>query len=205
MNSKLIKNEKNHSLELTNVSDLMEKQSVRATFKLSTELIQTLSILSAQLGIKQKSLFDHLMEDSHSLSEIALRAKADQPDKKNRIQKTFVISRKSLTSLDKISKKYDTPRDDLVEYSIQRLFPILIEEHRKQHKREDAFSKLSDHFNRGNKLLVEMRRLLGKEDPIYKSFDSLFSLYGDAYNDIENFIKKGKRISELPVDKFDHL
>ena len=82
MNSKLIQNEKNHSLDLTNVSDLMEKQSVRTTFKLSSELIETLRILSSQLGIKQKSLFDLLLEDTASLNEIAERTKPDQLDKK---------------------------------------------------------------------------------------------------------------------------
>ena len=205
MNPKLMKNEKNHSLDLTNVSDLMEKQSVRATFKLSTELIETLRILSSQLGIKQKSLFDLLLEDTVSLNEIAERTKPDQLDKKNRVQKTFVISRKSVTTLDRISKQYDMPRDDLVEYSIQRLFPILLEERRKQLSREKAFIKIVDHFSRGNQMLDEIRNLLGKEDPIYKSVDSILSLYDDVHKYIENFIKKGKKIADLSVDKFNQL
>jgi len=38
------------------LDDLLGKKSVRATFKLRPEAIEMLSILSAQLGIKQKSL-----------------------------------------------------------------------------------------------------------------------------------------------------
>ncbi len=193
---------KDFSLQLTDASDLMEKKSVRATFKLSTEFIEALSILSSQLGIKQKSLFDHLMEDTESLREIARRAKPGQLDKKGRVQKTFVISKKSLSSLETISKKFDASRDDLVEYSIQRLLPILVEERRKQFKREEAFSKIAEHFNQGNGLLDEIERLLGKEDPIYKSIESIFSLYSNAYTHIESFVEKGKRIADLPMEKF---
>ena len=39
--------------------ELRGRQSVRATFRLSEACIDAISILSAQLGIKQKSIFDH--------------------------------------------------------------------------------------------------------------------------------------------------
>jgi len=44
---------------------------VRATFRLSEDCIDAISILSAQLGIKQKSVFDHLMEDVQILKNMA--------------------------------------------------------------------------------------------------------------------------------------
>ncbi len=42
--------------------DLQGRQSVRATFRLSEACIDAISILSAQMGIKQKSIFDHLLK-----------------------------------------------------------------------------------------------------------------------------------------------
>ena len=51
--------------------DLRGRQSVRATFRLSEDGIDAISILSAQLGIKQKSVFDHLMEDVQILKNMA--------------------------------------------------------------------------------------------------------------------------------------
>ena len=51
--------------------DLRGRQSVRATFRLSEECISAISILSTQLGIKQKSVFDHLMEDAQVLKNVA--------------------------------------------------------------------------------------------------------------------------------------
>ena len=52
------------SLPKTFTSDLRGRQSVRATFKLSEGCIEAISIVAAHLGIKQKSLFDHLVEDA---------------------------------------------------------------------------------------------------------------------------------------------
>ena len=51
--------------------DLRGRQSVRATFKLSPGAIEALSVVAAHLGIKQKSIFDHLIEDAQSLMLIA--------------------------------------------------------------------------------------------------------------------------------------
>ena len=194
--------EKDDSLELTDPSDLMEKQSVRATFRLSVEFIEALSILSAQLGIKQKSLFDHLMEDAEKLRAIAGKAQPDQLEKKGRIQKTFVMSRKSLSALDAVSKDYAASRDDLVEYSILRLLPILRKELSKQNQRERALNRISGHFQQSAALLEEVSDLVGPDDPIYRSLHSVFSAYEDALENIERFVKSGKRISDLSMEKF---
>ena len=77
-------------------SGLRGRQSVRATFKLSSGCIAAISIVAAQLGIKQKSLFDHLAQDSDSLNAIAREVQNARLRAENRIQKTYVISRKSL-------------------------------------------------------------------------------------------------------------
>lgn len=61
--------------------DLMGKKSVRAAFKLRPEAAETLSVLAAQLGIKQKSLLDSLMEDEDALRAIAESLPADNPGK----------------------------------------------------------------------------------------------------------------------------
>jgi uncharacterized protein (UPF0147 family) len=101
--------------------DLRGWQSVRATFRLSEDCIDAISILSAQLGIKQKSVFDHLMEDIQVLKNMASKLENTEFDRHDRVQKTFVISRRSLSFLDTISSTHNAPRDALVEYSVRRL------------------------------------------------------------------------------------
>lgn len=191
------------SLLLTNASDLLGRQSVRATFKLSAEFIDAVSILATQLGIKQKSLFDHLMEDVESLRAIASRMESDKKSKNDRIQKTFVISKKSLLSLEAVSKKFAASRDDIVEYSIKRLFPILSTERQKQERREDALEKISKHFHDSKKLLDYVKELVGKDDPVYTSMEAAFNSYENTHETIKQFVSKGKRITELSIEKFE--
>ena len=203
MRNKLKTSKKEFSLPQTSAADLMGKQSVRATFRLSVECINAISILSAQLGIKQKSLFDHLMEDADSLISIARETESVMLDKENRTQKTFVISKKSLSLLDTISKRFNSSRDDMVKVSVRRLLPIIAKERQKQDKRERLSSKISDHFNAGMTLLDEIKRQLGKEDLIYKAMDAVIETYKKAYSAIGSFIEKGKRIEDFPLEKFD--
>jgi len=106
-------------------SDLRGKQSVRATFKLTEKSIHAINIVSVHLGIKQKSLFDHLIEDKKCLKLIAGGIEDEVFFKLNRIQKTYVLSRRTLLSLDQTAKNFNAPRDALVEYSIQRLIPVI--------------------------------------------------------------------------------
>ena len=190
------------SIELTDASDLMERQSVRATFRLSSEFIDALRALSTQLGIKQKSLFDHLMEDRESLRAIADRLQPNQLDKTTRIQKTFVISKKSLNALDIVSRNSAASRDDLVEYSIQRLLPILRDERKKQNRREAALEKIASHFTETSDLLDDVMAIVGEDDPIYKSMESVFAAYENAVDQMASQVNSGKRITNLHMEKF---
>ena len=94
----------NISLPLPSAEDLRGRQSVRATFKLSARAIDALSIVAVHLGIKQKSLFDQLIEDAGSLSHIAREIESDDFATLERVQKTYVISRRTLRSLEDISR-----------------------------------------------------------------------------------------------------
>jgi hypothetical protein len=132
------------SLPLPSADDLRGRQSVRATFKLSSRAIEALSIVAVHLGIKQKSLFDQLIEDAGSLNLIAREIESEDFHTLERVQKTFVISRRTLISLEEISRKFNAPRDALVEYSIQRLLPVIAKERAKHRKRKEILQDIND-------------------------------------------------------------
>jgi hypothetical protein len=188
------------SMPRTFASDLRGRQSVRATFKLTEGCIDAISIVAAHLGIKQKSLFDHLVEDTSSLSSIAREIQHVKLAKQARIQKTFVISRRSLSSLERISKNYDAPRDALVEYFVKRLLPIIANEREKHNKRKKMLGEIENHFKDGKKLLKKMRDSLGVDDPIYQKLEPVMMVYEKAYNNIDFFIEKGKSIEDFHLD-----
>jgi len=177
--------------------DLRGRQSVRATFRLSEACIDAISILSAQLGIKQKSVFDHLMEDAQILKNMARELENTEFDRHERIQKTFVISRRSLSYLDLISSEHNAPRDALVEYSVRRLLPIIAKERKKHEKRKDLLAEIADHFEKGHRLLSNAEDMLGTDDPIVNKLQTAMSVYKHALDDITGFIEKGKIIEKF--------
>jgi uncharacterized protein (UPF0147 family) len=180
--------------------DLRGRQSVRATFRLSEACIDAISILSAQLGIKQKSIFDHLMENAQVLKNMARELENTQFDRHQRIQKTFVISRRSLSFLDMISSEHNAPRDALVEYSVRRLLPIIARERKKHEKRKDLLAEISDHFAKGEKLLSKAEEMLGTDDPVVTKLRTAMSVYKNALDDIANFIERGKIIEKFRAE-----
>ena len=196
------KNEKKQSdmrISISNASTmaLRGRQSVRATFRLSEACIDAISILSAQLGIKQKSVFDHLMEDAQILKDLASELENSEIDRHERIQKTFVISRRSLSFLDTISSEYDAPRDALVETSVRRLLPIIANERKKHEKRKVILAEISNHFEKGRKLLSKAEEMLGTDDPIVNNLKTAMSVYKNVLDDITGFIEKGKIIEKF--------
>ena len=185
------------SVSRPSTMDLRGRQSVRATFRLSEACIDAITILSAQLGIKQKSVFDHLMEDAQVLKNVARELEDTQFDRHGRIQKTFVISRRSLSFLDMISSKHNAPRDALVEYSVRRLLPIIADERKKHEKRKELLGEISNHFNDGETLLSKAEELLGGDDLIVNKLQIAMSVYQNVLDEITNFIERGKIIERF--------
>lgn len=178
-------------------ADLRGKQSVRATFKLTEKAIEMISIVAAQLGIKQKSLFDHLIEDTHYLNSIAREIQLSEFIKQVRIQKTYVISRKTLCCLEDASKNFSAPRDALVEYSIQRLLPIIAEEREKHLNRKEILNEITEYLQQGDKILRKSREVLGEQDPVYDQFKTAMTVCHNAHCNINSFVEKGKIIEDF--------
>ena len=187
----------NISLPLPSAEDLRGRQSVRATFKLSTRAIDALSIVAVHLGIKQKSLFDQLIEDAGSLSHIAREIESDDFSSLERVQKTYVISRKTLRSLEEISREFDAPRDALVEYSIQRLLPVIAREREKHQKRKEILQDINTHFEQGLKILNKTRELLGENDPVYSKLEAAMGACMHARDNIDQFVERCEIIEEF--------
>ena len=186
-------NDLNYETE-TPAFDLRGRQSVRATFRLSEACIDAISILSAHLGIKQKSVFDFLMEDTKLLNEIAKELEDSRFIRRHRVQKTFVISRKSLSSLEKISSDFNASRDALVENSVHRLMPVIAREREKHRIRKEILNLIMDHHQKGKMILEQAVSLLGPEDMISYRFQSVMTTYQNAFTTMASFIERGKLI-----------
>ena len=115
----------------------------------------------------------------------------------SRIQKTFVISRRTLSSLDEISRQFQAPRDALVEYSIQRLLPVINRERKKHHQRKQVLDAVNGHLEEGLRLLEKAKSLLGETDPVSARLAVAMSAYLNAQRAIEAYIEKGSGIEDF--------
>jgi hypothetical protein len=156
-----------------------------------------MSAVSIHLGIKQKSLFDHLVDDIKALEVIAREVQTTKFDEPSRVQKTFVLSRRTLNSLELASVNFQTPRDALVEYSIQRLMPVITKEKEKHQKRKSLLSRINGFLESGEQIMREAREWLGEEDPVFDELARAMTVLLNARDDIAAFIDKGKIIERL--------
>jgi hypothetical protein len=178
-------------------AELRGRQSVRATFKLTERAIDAISVLSVHLGIKQKSLFDHLLADLDSLRVIAQRAQRMETEPAKRVQKTFVISRNTLSCLEKVSRNSDTPRDVLVEFSVQRLLPLIEQEREKHRRRFEILKEVGEYLNIGEKLVLKARKALGEDDYLSAELASALEGLRSAHAHMLSLLERGKGIEDF--------
>lgn len=184
-------------LSETYSSDLRGRQSVRTTFKLTPRSIDALSLLAGQLGIKQKSIFDHLVDDTRALRALAREIDKGEAMAENRVAKTYVISRKTLENLEQVCKRYQTPRDALVEFSIERILPLIQEEKKKHDSRKKLSDRLDQFLRESRALLKEADRLLDPDDPVFEQIYQVARSVQTGYDEINDVIDRGKRLEEF--------
>ncbi len=174
------------------IDALKDKQSVRATFTLSTHTIHLLSTVANQLGVKQKSVFDHLVENKHLLGKIAGEARNYHPTQQKRKQKTFVLSKNSLKSLNAFAREYELPRNVLVEVSLKQLHPVIEEEKQKNENRKMLLKEMDEVRLLTIQLIEKSRLLVGEDDETSRNLDHIKYLYEKQIDELKKTIEKGK-------------
>jgi len=172
-------------------------QSVRATFTLPKQTINLLSTVANQLGVKQKSIFDHLVEDKSILDQIADEAQNYQPKRNQRKQKTFVLSRNCLSAIETFAREYKLPRDVLVEISIKQLHPVIAQEKQRHENRKTLLKEMEDFQELGCQLMEKTKRLVGEDEDIFRKLEYVFNLYDKNITDLKTSIEKGKCMEEF--------
>lgn len=172
--------------------NLRGKQSVRATFKISQKAIDAIGLVAVHMGIKQKSLFDHIIEDLEALDTLARTIQIRQFRQIQRKQKTYVLSRKTIDALEAISEAYGMPRDALVEYSVQKLESIISSEKLKHAERKTLNKEMTEHFDRGRAFYEKAAAVLGEDDPFCRRLEKALLACRKTEEDINEFLEKSK-------------
>ncbi|MEW5910466.1 MAG: hypothetical protein AB1659_11740, partial [Thermodesulfobacteriota bacterium] len=95
------------------------------------------------------------------------------------------------------STMYNTSRDALVEYSVQRLMPIISREREKHHIRKEILKQMDEHLRKGKAILKEIGLLIGNEDMMFNRFESVMHAYQNAYDTMASFIERGMQIENF--------
>ncbi len=183
-------------MDKLSIDTLRGRQSVRVTFQLSAEVIELLRVMALQLGIKQKTLFEHIIEKKEILEHLA-KHQAIESSPGERRQKTFVVSRDTLAILEHLTKQYQVPRNVLVEVSILRLLPILAVEKQKHKQREVLLKEMAGQVDHGQKILQMAEKLVGREDQVYKKIADAVASCCEAYSEINSMVERGRRMEDL--------
>jgi len=187
------------SIPKASASELRGRQSIRATFKLSSRCVDAIQILGSHLRLKPKSLFDHLVQENTTLETIASEIINSPADNTSKIAKTYVISRDAAEILDTVAAKRKISRDDLVEISIGHLIPLIQKEQVRHESRKMLLKKMEDGLYREKRLLQEMISGLGESDPMCSRMQNAVSSYEKMVLEMAEFIKKGKSIEKFTV------
>ncbi|MBU0971650.1 MAG: hypothetical protein KKC20_13430 [Proteobacteria bacterium] len=179
------------------IFNLRGKQSVRATFKLSQKAIDSIGLVAIHLGIKQKSLFDHIIEDMAALDDLAKTIRIRQFNKISRRQKTFVLSRKTIDALSAISEAYGMPRDALVEYSVKKLESVIMAEKLRHIERKKLYHQMTTHFLAGEALYKNATGILGKDDPFCQRFEKSVAMARKTTQEVDEFLEKSKVLEDF--------
>ncbi len=185
---------KSENLEL-NSRQLRGKQSVRATFRLTSQMIDLLKIAANHLGVQQKSLIDELVNSREILDQVVSGSSGIERTDVLKRQKTFVLSRNTLDLLDEISAKYDIPRDHLVELCISRLVPFVASEQKKHQQRQRLLKDIERYLVDGDDLLKKADEMLGKDDRFRIKLEKIVRHTERHVTEMRRFVKNKENFS----------
>ena len=169
---------------------LKGKQSVRATFRLSDQMIDLLKVAANHLEVQQKSLIDELVQNREILDRVANEGQEMVQESKQRRQKTFVLSRNALTLLDDISDEHDLTRDQLVELCISRLIPFVDAEKEKHKQRRLLIKEVNQFLADGKSLLDKADSLLGADDRFRVKLEKIVNYTERNIKELRQYVKE---------------
>lgn len=181
-------NQKELELQV-NPDELIAKQSVRTTFKLTEKTINLLKVAAKHLGIKQKTLLDQLLEDKKALDLLADDAKTYSRNENRCRSKTLVLSRKALDQIETVSSYREIPRDFLVELSVARLASYVTSLAKTHEKRELLMEELDQHNIQLHDLFNKAGKILKKDDAFWVRLKNLTDRTKKQVEEIRKTVK----------------
>lgn len=183
-----------------NPGDLSDRQSVRTTFRFSEQALEALGWLSERYGLSMKDVLHFALDALHSSLEQLINLEQGEQIKKveirsvddKTIRRTVVITRKTLTLLNKLSKQYNiTRRDDLINRAIMftKVLTCATDESKIKAYRE-AYKLIDNIYLEAGGIESKLRELLGDDNHIVSEFEMGVTVIMGAHIKITEDIEK---------------
>lgn len=183
--------------EMKTKSRLTRRESKRTTFKLSKKALGDLDWMGETYKVSIKEVFDAICANDNIVDVVVDFIKErDEKNPKQQIRKTFVISNKSLSFLNRKSNEEKITRDSLVEYLIlynKLVFEKILKDEKKNE--EKALELISEFRSAAEKVQKQLAVLLSEDNPIISRFDMISIIVENLHDEVESKISKG-----TPVD-----
>lgn len=140
----------------------------RTTFNLTKKTVELLSQLDTEFGLSAREVFREAAR--LPLSHIEFKAIPNRADVE-RIKKTYVIDKSSLTKFKDVSKEHNVPRDSVIEFLVLTIKQLL---ENKQNKEADITTELLDQVN-----------------TLLDSLDTFVKESGELYGDQDHPVPQG--------------
>ena len=196
----IMKKQISEKLDRVSEKSLLEKQSVRTTFKLSESGLNANDWLIKKSSLKPKELFDLICSNE---TVIDLAIKEARKNKKSKAVKqtrrTFVISTRVKRMLNKLSKEHELSRDLIFENLIV-LFQMLLKEYSEDERQKEkkAHAIISDFWGQAEAVEQQLKGLLGDGSPILERFGFVIAVVMNLTSAIESKWSNG-----VPIDPDD--
>ncbi len=195
-----MKNQINKQLNRVSQVSLSEKQSVRTTFNLSENSNNAIDWLVEKNNLKPKEVFD-LVCSNDNLIQLAVEAagKNETGSSLKQVRKTFVISKRVLRLLNKLSKEHEVSRD-LIVGSLILLFKLLLEKHSEEEKQREkkAHAIISDFLTNADDVEQQLKKLLDNDNPIIERFGLIVVVVMNLVSAITSKLSNG-----IPIEPDD--
>lgn len=193
-------NKYNKKIDLVSNTHFLESQSVRTTFKLSENSMNAIEWIIKKYSLKPKEIFDIICSNENLLNfAIETTKKNKGTDSTKTTRKTFVLSKRVLRLLNRLSNKNKLSRDLIVE-NLVLLYKTLLEKFAEEEKKKEkkALTIISDFYSKAELVEKQLQDILGDDNPILDRFGYVIILLMNLECAIKSKLLKG-----VPIDPDD--
>lgn len=183
------------------IEKLLERKQpvIHSTFRLSQEAHDAIKYIADLLEIKNAEIFDRLLDFFEGFETSKKPVSLTETNEKiERIRKTYVVKKETLSKLSKLASDKKATRDLLIERTALA-FENLVNgslSDRKERYRNVLEKIINPFWHKAEHILSELEKELGSDDPISKRFSyAMFDLM-NLSDATEDYLTNGTPIDD---------